>query len=80
MLPEPSGRPKGVQVRANGTELVIEAPATVAELVRLLVPDARLRRGIAVARNMEVVPRSRWESEKLSEGDSFELLSPAQGG
>ena len=50
---------------------------TVADLV------ARHRdspRGVAVARNEEVVPRSRWDATVVAEGDRLEILTAAQGG
>ncbi len=37
-------------------------------------------RGVAVARNEEVVPRSRWDDTVVAEGDRFEILTAAQGG
>ena len=44
--------------------------------------DGRLEstKGVAVAVNAEVVPRSTWSSRSLAEGDHVELLTAAQGG
>jgi sulfur carrier protein len=36
--------------------------------------------GVAVARNGEVVPRSRWSAATLDSGDIIELLTAVQGG
>jgi sulfur carrier protein len=38
------------------------------------------RRGVALARNGEVVPRSLWATEALADGDVVELLTATQGG
>ncbi|MEU8614810.1 sulfur carrier protein ThiS [Actinoplanes sp. NPDC048791] len=38
------------------------------------------RRGVAVAVNGEVVPRSSWPSARLRDGDRVEVLTAAQGG
>ena len=38
------------------------------------------RRGVAVAVNGEVVPRSSWPAARLRDGDRVEVLSAAQGG
>ncbi|WP_305786145.1 sulfur carrier protein ThiS [Symbioplanes lichenis] len=38
------------------------------------------RRGVAVAVNGEVVPRSAWPGAQLREGDKVEILTAAQGG
>ena len=37
-------------------------------------------RGVAVARNGEIVPRSSWESEMLQNGDVIEIVTAAAGG
>lgn len=36
--------------------------------------------GVAVARNGEVVPKTRWADTALSEGDRIEILAAVQGG
>lgn len=51
---------------------------TVADLVAQLTGGRPP--GIAVARNSEVVPRSRWSDCVLVEGDVLEILSATQGG
>lgn len=38
------------------------------------------RRGVALAMNGEVVPRSRWDDQPLTDGDVIELLTATQGG
>ncbi|MCM4079819.1 sulfur carrier protein ThiS [Paractinoplanes hotanensis] len=50
---------------------------SVRELVETIT---EARRGVAVAVNGEVVPRSTWEATALAEGDSVEVLTAAQGG
>ncbi len=37
-------------------------------------------RGVAVALNGEVVPRSRWEVTRLSPGDRVEIVTATAGG
>jgi len=66
-----------VSITVNGEAEHRDADTTVADLV------ARHRespRGIAVARNEEVVPRSQWATTVVAEGDRFEILTAAQGG
>ncbi len=61
----------------NGEPDQVSNGTTVADLV------ARHRdspRGIAVARNEEVVPRSQWAMTVAVEGDRFEIVTAAQGG
>jgi sulfur carrier protein len=49
----------------------------VADLVRAVTDQ---QRGLAVAVNGEVVPRTGWPATVLREGDRVEVLSAAQGG
>lgn len=61
----------------NGAAITVDAGTTVGSLIDGSVPD---RRGIAVAVNDGVVPRSQWDHTHLSEGDRVEILTAAQGG
>lgn len=61
----------------NGERSPVAAPITVAELLRVI--DAP-ERGVAVAVDAEVVPRSEWESHELADGQSVEVLTAVQGG
>jgi sulfur carrier protein len=51
--------------------------ATVAELVGAW---CRSPRGVAVARNREVIPKSRWAEVVLEAGDTVEIVTAAAGG
>jgi sulfur carrier protein len=68
-----------VKVTVNGGPKDLPAGTSVADLVRALGRDPS-GRGLAVARNGEVVPRSDWESTKVSAEDRFEVLAATQGG
>lgn len=60
-------------VVVNGEAQDVPANCTVGTLA----PDER---GVAVAVNREIVPRSRWYKAQLVEGDRVEILEAAQGG
>jgi sulfur carrier protein len=66
-----------VRVKVNGSDRSLSSPQTVDDLVSTLVAA---RRGVAVAVNGTVVPRSSWTAVELAEGDQVEVLSAAQGG
>ena len=67
-----------MNVQVNGEERHVIDGATVDDIVRLLmVQDAR---GIAVARNSEIVLRASWTTVRLEEGDHIEVLQAVQGG
>jgi sulfur carrier protein len=66
-----------VTVIVNGEAVELPAGATVGWLVEACADGGR---GVAVARNAEVVPRSAWVTTVLAGGDRVELLTAAQGG
>jgi sulfur carrier protein len=68
-----------MSLSVNGAPAALPSPATVAVLVAGLT-DGAGGRGIAVAVNGEVVPRSSWDSTELRAGDRVEVLTAAQGG
>jgi len=75
MAPRTSG--DSVRVRVNGDELALAAGTTVAELVATLCEQTR---GVAVAVDREVVPRSTWERVVVREGAEVEVVAAAAGG
>jgi sulfur carrier protein len=66
-----------MRLTVNGTPRGVAGDATVADLVTELTPH---RRGVAVAVNGEVVPRTDWPGAALRDGDRIEILTAAQGG
>ncbi|BCL13998.1 MULTISPECIES: sulfur carrier protein ThiS [Micromonospora] len=66
-----------MELTVNGVGRSLPDAATVADLVGEVTAD---RRGVAVAVNGEVVPRTGWPGTTLRDGDRVEVLSAAQGG
>jgi sulfur carrier protein len=66
-----------MRLTINGTARDVAGEPDVATLVTQLTGE---RRGVAVAVNGAVVPRSTWASVRLRDGDRVEVLSAAQGG
>lgn len=71
------GDPDLTEVTVNGEVTRVPAGTTVADLVSRL---GRGPRGVAVARNREVVPRSAWATTVVDDGDRIEILDAQQGG
>jgi sulfur carrier protein len=67
-----------VKIRLNGDQVDLAPGATVAAAVAAL--DAHATRGVAVAVDGEVVPRSAWEATALEDGQEVEVLRAVQGG
>ena len=68
-----------MRIELNGTPRELDDGATVAAAVAASGVDPE-RRGVAVAVEDEVVPRSEWDATTLSEGQRVEVLRAVQGG
>ena len=67
-----------MKLTVNGRDHLADADdLSVAALVERLT---EARRGVAVAVNGTVVPRSTWDAVPLADGDRVEVLTAAQGG
>jgi sulfur carrier protein len=68
-----------MRIFVNGEPRTVADGATVASLVtESNAPEGE--RGVAVAIDAEVVPRSEWDRTQLSEGQRVEILAAIQGG
>jgi sulfur carrier protein len=65
-------------LRINGETKTVDV-STVHDLLKAeeIDPAARF---VAVAVNGVVIPRGRWDSERLNDGDDVEIVRPAPGG
>ncbi|HLN15879.1 MAG TPA: sulfur carrier protein ThiS [Acidimicrobiales bacterium] len=61
----------------NGEPLELPAGSTVADVVRAACPSPK---GVAVALDEAVVPRSSWAEVALAEGARLEVVTAAPGG
>ena len=63
-------------VTVNGERRELPAGANLVDLV----PEAASRRGVAIAVDGTVVPRSAWSEAELPEGARVEIVVAVQGG
>jgi sulfur carrier protein len=68
-----------VIVEVNGEPTELAEGATVSAVLERLDLE-RPGRGLAVAVDAEVVPRSEWDARPLAEGAHIEVLTAIQGG
>ena len=66
-------------VELNGRPIEVAEAATVEAVVGTLEVDPA-RRGVAVAVDAEVIPRSEWSRRRLDDGARVEVLIAMQGG
>ncbi|MCW2547660.1 MAG: Sulfur carrier protein ThiS, Opine oxidase subunit [Mycobacterium sp.] len=69
-----------MNITVNGDPTQVDPGTSIEGLLATRENYDPKRRGIAIARNGEVVPRGRWTSQQLAEGDIVELLTATQGG
>jgi thiazole synthase len=67
-----------MRVELNGEPTALPDGATVAAAIE--ASGAAAWRGVAVAVDGEVVPRSEWDATRLHEGEKIEVLAAIQGG
>jgi sulfur carrier protein len=66
-------------IELNGTPVEIAPGARVGDAVARSGADPE-RRGVAVAVDGEVVPRSAWDDTELRDGQRVEVVGAIQGG
>ena len=66
-----------MKINVNGEPISIDQEVTVAELLKHL---ERTGQSIAVAVNMDFVPRSAYATTRVKDGDEVEIVEPRQGG
>lgn len=67
-----------MRIELNGERVELSAGASVAAAVDALGIDSS--RGVAVAVDGDVVPRSEWDATELRDGQQVEVLHAVQGG
>jgi sulfur carrier protein len=66
-----------MSVTVNGEARSVEAPLSLADLVHAL---GLAGKRIAVERNGEIVPKSRYASTRVDPGDRLEIVAAVGGG
>jgi sulfur carrier protein len=79
MTERTTGRATELSVTVNGEPARLPAGSTVADLVRGLLDEADPR-GVAVAVDRCVIPRSEWESTPVRTGALVEVVGATAGG
>jgi thiamine biosynthesis protein ThiS len=68
---------EAIHIVVNGEARQVSPQLTVTRLVQDMGLDpARL----AVERNLEILPRARWQDTRLEDGDRFEIVQFVGGG
>jgi sulfur carrier protein len=68
-----------MNLKINGEPKTLDADElTLSELLERL--DITQRKGVAVAINNSVVPKSEWDGHPIEDGDAVEIIRATQGG
>jgi sulfur carrier protein len=66
-----------INITVNGERREFHAGATVVELLRELGLNAGR---VAMERNLEILPRPRWQETQVAAGDRYEIVQFVGGG
>lgn len=68
-----------MKIKLNGEDKTISSEVTLSDFLEneLDVEDSK---GIAVAVNLSIVPRSKWDTTEIRENDEIEIVHAVQGG
>ncbi len=66
-----------ITLTVNGEPKEVQPTTSLKDIVSLITPASR---GVAVAVNAAVIPKSTWETTQLAAGDEIEILTAAPGG
>jgi sulfur carrier protein len=68
---------ENVTITVNGESRAASAEATVTDLLRELGLNAGR---VAIERNLEILPRPKWQETHLAAGDRYEIVQFVGGG
>jgi thiamine biosynthesis protein ThiS len=66
-----------IQITVNGEARVAQSGTTVSDLLREVGLDAGR---VAIERNLEILPRPKWQETVVTAGDRFEIVQFVGGG
>ncbi len=68
---------RAITIIVNGENRVTRQDATVTDLLR----DLQLNAGrVAIERNLEILPRPKWQETRIHAGDRYEIVQFVGGG
>ncbi|RPI17396.1 MAG: sulfur carrier protein ThiS [Ignavibacteriae bacterium] len=68
-----------MNIKINGEESVLDSKITLNEFITKRL-NGKEPRGIAVALNMTIIPKSKWDETVINENDEIEIVTAVQGG
>ncbi len=68
-----------MRIRLAGELREFDEAHSINAFLSLINIDAT-KNGIAIARNGVVIPKAKWQTEPLADGDSIEIVRASQGG
>lgn len=68
-----------MNIRINGEVISVNEQMKLSEFVTLRL-NGKEPRGVAVALNEMIIPKSKWNDTLLNENDSVEIVHAVQGG
>ena len=78
IIPEVQQKKSGMEIKINNQVKIFPEPCTVRQLLDEVIPEKQ--KGIAVAVNSSIIPKTHWDSHFLADYDEVLIIKATQGG
>ena len=68
-----------MNIKINGEELILNEQMNLSEFIKMRLNTTEPK-GVAVALNETIIPKSKWSDTFINENDNVEIVHAVQGG
>ena len=68
-----------MNIKINGEELILNEQMNLSEFIKMRL-NTNEPKGVAVALNETIIPKSKWSDTSINENDNVEIVHAVQGG
>lgn len=68
-----------MKIKINGEESLLDSNLNISGFIKKQL-NGKEPRGIAVAVNSSIIPKSKWDETIINENDEIEIVTAVQGG
>ena len=68
-----------MKIKINGEESLLDSKLNISGFIKKQL-NGKEPRGIAVAVNSSIIPKSKWDETVINENDEIEIVTAVQGG
>ncbi len=68
-----------MKIKINGEESLLDSKLNISGFIKKQL-NGKEPRGIAIAVNSSIIPKSKWDDTIINENDEIEIVTAVQGG